>query len=85
MQLSHAVHSIAAIGFICLGLGHIYLGTIGMQGAYAAMRKGAVAETWAKEPPLDWYRQKKSEGAVPGEPAHGGGAPSRQPAQPRKE
>ena len=28
--------------------GHIYLGTIGMKGAYDAMRTGYVDETWAR-------------------------------------
>jgi formate dehydrogenase subunit gamma len=79
MQLAHFVHSIVAIGFICLGFGHIYLGTIGMQGAYAAMRKGYVDETWAKEHHLYWYRQKKSEAGAAGE-AHGGGVAGGQPA-----
>jgi len=59
MQLAHFVHSIVAVGFVCLGFGHIYLGTIGMQGAYAAMRLGKVDETWAKEHHLYWYREKK--------------------------
>ena len=38
-----------------MSLGHIYLGTIGMGGAYQAMRTGYVDETWAKEHHEYWY------------------------------
>jgi phosphoglucosamine mutase len=40
-----------------LALGHIYIGTIGMEGAYDAMRHGYVDETWAKEHHQYWYQQ----------------------------
>ena len=36
-------------------LGHIYLGTIGMSGAYTAMRDGYVDEAWAQEHHELWY------------------------------
>ena len=39
----------------CLLAGHIYLGTIGMKGAWEAMRYGYVDETWAKEHHEYWY------------------------------
>jgi len=34
---------------------HIYLGTIGMRGAYKAMRTGWVDEAWAREHHEYWY------------------------------
>ena len=40
---------------VCLLAGHIYLGTIGMKGAWEAMRYGYVDETWAKEHHEYWY------------------------------
>jgi formate dehydrogenase subunit gamma len=43
---------------------HIYLGTIGMRGAYDAMRHGYVDETWAKEHHQYWYDDVVS-GKVP--------------------
>ena len=46
------------------GLGHIYMGTLGMAGAYDAMRTGYVDETWAKEHHEYWYNDVKS-GKVP--------------------
>jgi formate dehydrogenase subunit gamma len=55
MQTANVVHVVAAALFIAAGLGHIYIGTIGMQGAYRAMREGYVDEEWAKEHHSIWY------------------------------
>jgi formate dehydrogenase subunit gamma len=66
MQVTHMVHAVAAVFMMCLFLGHIYLGTIGMRGAYKAMRTGYVDETWAKEHHEYWYEDVKS-GKVPAE------------------
>ncbi len=60
MQSANVIHAIAAVIFVAVGLGHIYLGTIGMKGAYEAMRTGYVDETWAKEHHLIWYEDVKS-------------------------
>jgi formate dehydrogenase subunit gamma len=49
MQISHMVHAGAAMLMMALFLGHIYMGTIGMKGAYKAMETGYVDETWARE------------------------------------
>ena len=61
MQLAHVVHGIAAVGFMAMSIGHIYLGTIGLEGSYAAMRHGVVDETWAKEHHDIWYQQVMAE------------------------
>jgi len=34
---------------------NIYMGTVGMRGAYKAMRTGYVSEAWAKEHHVLWY------------------------------
>ncbi|MFC5521105.1 formate dehydrogenase subunit gamma [Polaromonas jejuensis] len=60
MQMAHMVHAVAAVLMMCMFLGHIYLGTIGMQGAYKAMREGYVDETWAKEHHAYWYDDVKA-------------------------
>ncbi len=36
-------------------LGHIYIGTIGMRGAYKAMKTGYVDDAWAREHHLLWH------------------------------
>jgi formate dehydrogenase subunit gamma len=57
MQIANVIHAVAAVGFMALALGHIYLGTIGLEGSYDAMRHGTVDETWAKEHHEYWYRE----------------------------
>lgn len=59
MQLSNVIHAIGALIFIALSLGHIYMGTVGVEGAYQAMRNGSVDETWAKEHHELWYEEVK--------------------------
>ena len=67
MQDAWAVHAIAALVYIAISLGHIYLGTIGLEGSYSAMRTGYVDETWAKEHHEYWYDEVKSaKRAAPG-------------------
>ena len=57
---ANLVHAGVACVFIAISFAHIYLGTIGMAGAYDAMRKGYVDETWAKEHHEIWYDEVKS-------------------------
>ena len=59
MQQANVVHAVAAILFIAGSFLHIYLGTLGMEGAYKAMREGYVDETWAKEHHALWYEEVK--------------------------
>ena len=60
MQISHVIHSIGAILFMLGAMGHIYMGTIGMGGAYDAMKTGYVDEEWAREHHAYWYKEVKS-------------------------
>ena len=60
MQQANVIHASAAVLFIAISLGHIYLGTIGMKGAYDSMRTGYVDETWGKEHHLIWYEEVKA-------------------------
>jgi formate dehydrogenase subunit gamma len=60
MQQANVIHVIGAVIFIALSFGHIYLGTIGVEGAYQAMRSGYVDEVWAKEHHELWYNDVKS-------------------------
>jgi formate dehydrogenase subunit gamma len=55
MQIANMVHGVAAVLMMTLFALHIYLGTIGMTGAYKAMRTGYVDETWAREHHQYWY------------------------------
>ena len=78
MQIANMVHGVATILMMAMFMGHIYMGTIGMQGAYSAMRDGYVDETWAKEHHELWYNDIKA-GKIPAHrspeaSAHGGAA-----------
>lgn len=55
MQVANIVHIVAAVLVMAAALGHIYLGTIGMEGAYRAMRDGYVDDEWAVEHHDLWY------------------------------
>lgn len=57
---ANVVHMVTAGAVMAISLGHIYLGTIGLDGAYQAMRNGYVDETWAKEHHEYWYNDVKS-------------------------
>jgi len=59
MQEANVVHAIAAVLFISGALAHIYIGTIGMEGAYRGMRDGYVDEEWAREHHALWYDEVK--------------------------
>ncbi len=64
MQISHMVHASAAMLMMAMFMGHIYLGTIGMKGAYKGMKTGRVDETWAKEHHQLWHDDIKA-GKIP--------------------
>jgi formate dehydrogenase subunit gamma len=58
MQRAEMVHAVAAALFIAFMLGHIYIGTIGMQGAFEAMGEGTVDINWAKEHHSLWLEEE---------------------------
>ncbi len=60
MQIAHMVHAVATVLMMAMFLGHIYIGTLGMQGAYQGMATGYVDEAWAKEHHEYWYDDIKS-------------------------
>ena len=64
MQVAHMIHAAAAVLMMCLFLGHIYLGTIGMKGAYRAMRDGYVDDSWAHEHHALWAEDVRA-GKIP--------------------
>jgi formate dehydrogenase subunit gamma len=68
MQIANVIHLVAGVGAVILLAGHIYLGTIGMVGAWEAMRYGYVDETWAKEHHEYWYNDVMAGRAPRGTP-----------------
>jgi formate dehydrogenase subunit gamma len=62
MQIAQVVHSIIAILFVALILGHIYIGTVGEEGAFEAMGTGEVDYNWAKEHHDLWLEDELAKG-----------------------
>jgi formate dehydrogenase subunit gamma len=60
MQLAQIVHSIVAMLFTAVMLAHIYIGTIGMEGAFEAMGSGTVDVNWAKEHHRLWLEEENA-------------------------
>jgi formate dehydrogenase subunit gamma len=58
MQIAEVVHAIVAVLFVAAMLGHIYIGTIGMEGAFEAMGSGTVDVNWAKEHHSLWVDEE---------------------------
>lgn len=59
MQLATLWHAIVAVFLTVVILAHIYIGTIGMEGAFDAMGTGEVDENWAKEHHSLWVKELK--------------------------
>lgn len=78
MQLAHLVHSVSNILMVVMFMAHIYLGTVGTEGAYQGMKTGYVDETWAKAHHALWLEDVKS-GKIP--PQRSATAVSGQPVQ----
>ncbi len=57
IQLAHLAHAVLAIVLISFSLGHIYIGTIGTEGALEGMTTGQVDTTWAKQHHDLWYAE----------------------------
>jgi formate dehydrogenase subunit gamma len=64
MQVAHMVHAAGAILMMTAFLGHIYMGTLGMKGAFSAMRTGYVDEAWAREHHQYWAEDIRA-GKIP--------------------
>ncbi|MES0881104.1 formate dehydrogenase subunit gamma [Roseibium sp. SCP14] len=74
MQFAQLWHAIVAFLMMAMILAHIYIGSVGMEGAYDAMGSGEVELQWAREHHGLWVeeveeaeRQAESKHAVPAE------------------
>jgi len=64
MQIAHMIHSAMAFWMMALILGHIYMGTVGVRGAFKAMKTGYVSHGWAQEHHNLWYNDIQT-GKIP--------------------
>src|SRR5258706_2385659 len=62
METTEMVHGIIAMLFTALIFAHIYIGTIGMEGAFEAMGTGCVDLNWAKEHHSLWLEEEEAHG-----------------------
>lgn len=76
MQTAQMVHGIAGVLFVAIMLAHIYIGTIGMEGAFEAMGSGDVDVNWAREHHSLWLEKKVARGEVKGAPSPPTGRPA---------
>jgi len=71
MQVAQIVHGVAALLFVAVMLGHIYIGTIGMEGAFEGVWDCTVDVNWAKEHHRVWLEKETAEGHVAPPPPKG--------------
>lgn len=67
MQLANIVHGVVGLLMIAVILAHIYIGSVGMEGAFDAMGSGQVDLNWAREHHSLWVEEQAAKGrsAVP--------------------
>jgi len=58
MQLAHIIHSVLSVLMVAAMIAHIYIGSLGMEGAFDAMGSGQVDLNWAKEHHSLWVDQE---------------------------
>ena len=65
LQIWTVIHAVIAMLFIAAMLAHIYIGSIGMEGAFDAMGTGEVDLNWAKEHHSLWVEQEQAKAGAP--------------------
>ncbi|MDH4029544.1 MAG: formate dehydrogenase subunit gamma [Chromatiales bacterium] len=82
MQLANEIHGISSLICVTFVVMHIYLATIGSEGALEGMISGEIDEQYAKNHHPLWYEEvMQGEGQVQ---SSAGGTPSPAPAAPEK-
>jgi formate dehydrogenase subunit gamma len=76
LQFWTVIHAVIAMLFIAAMLAHIYIGSVGMEGAFDAMGTGEVDLNWAREHHSLWVEEEQAKGHVPS-----GTTPSAVPAE----
>lgn len=58
-QLAQMIHGLVSALLVAIIIGHIYIGSIGMQGAFDAMGSGEVDLNWAREHHSIWAEEAR--------------------------
>jgi len=61
MQISNVIHGVMGVIFVTASLGHIYMGTVGAEGAFEGIWHGKVDVSWAKQHSDLWLEEKRKE------------------------
>ncbi len=64
-QFWNIIHGVAGVLLIAVILAHIYIGTVGMEGAAEAMTTGDVDLNWAKEHHSLWVEEEQAKHKIP--------------------
>lgn len=64
MQFAQLWHAMVSFVLIAIIIAHIYIGTVGMEGAYDAMGSGEVDLNWAKEHHSLWVEEMQNKTAT---------------------
>ncbi|KMW56540.1 Formate dehydrogenase -O, gamma subunit [Candidatus Rhodobacter oscarellae] len=76
MQFAQAWHAIVAFVLMAIIIAHIYIGTLGMEGAIDAMGSGEVDEAWAHQHHSLWLEEVKAKEAATGKTAPSDATPA---------
>ncbi|MGB5259068.1 MAG: formate dehydrogenase subunit gamma [Gammaproteobacteria bacterium] len=79
LQGAHVIHTLAAIGVTAFFIVHLYLATVGVEGALESMVNGHVDANWAKQHHDLWYKELQAGGqgtSAPKQPSVTGGTPA---------
>jgi formate dehydrogenase subunit gamma len=63
MQFAQLWHAVMAFVLMAIVIAHIYIGSVGMEGAYDAMGSGEVEEQWAREHHSIWLEEVQAKHA----------------------
>lgn len=75
-QYAQLWHAMLSLFMICVILAHIYIGSVGMEGAFDAMGSGQVDLNWAKEHHSLWVEEVQEMQRTPPEARGGAKAPA---------
>jgi formate dehydrogenase subunit gamma len=76
MQIAQVVHAVIAVLFIAVIIAHIYIGTLGMEGAFEAMATGEVDLNWAKEHHDLWLEEQLAKERLAARSGQSSGVPA---------
>lgn len=65
MQVAHVAHTIASVVVLAFFTVHLYLATVGVEGAFETMKTGYADARWVQQHHDLWYRELVEQGKAP--------------------